>query len=165
MTARSVLVIVSALVVQVAIAAPLSPGGHPPELLLLVAVLVGLVAGPARGAGVGFGCGIAMDLVVRTPFGLWGLALTLAGWAAGHLRDRLHGIGRLGVPVLAAGLSTGGILLLLALGGLIGQDALVRGSIGATLSAVAVLHLLLAPLALPVVRWAELDESERRGRR
>ena len=55
-----------------------------PDFMMLLAVCAGFVAGPDKGAVVGFAAGLVSDLFLQsTPFGLSALAACLAGFVVG----------------------------------------------------------------------------------
>ena len=58
------------------------------DALLILAVAAGVVSGTERGATVGFCCGLALDLMVTTPFGLGAVSYLVAGAMAGAIRPR-----------------------------------------------------------------------------
>ncbi|MCB0972695.1 MAG: rod shape-determining protein MreD, partial [Acidimicrobiales bacterium] len=68
--ARGSLLIVGALTLQVCLFSRFSFDGARPDVMVLVAVMAGLVAGPDRGAILGFAAGLAFDVVLTTPLGL-----------------------------------------------------------------------------------------------
>jgi rod shape-determining protein MreD len=81
---RFALVLFTALVLQAAVMADLLAFGQFGDLLLAVAIAAGLVAGPDRGATLGFVTGLAYDLlVVDTPFGLSALVYAVVGYGVG----------------------------------------------------------------------------------
>ena len=82
---RAVVVVVVALLLQIAFVADLRVAGAVGDLLLVVVVAAGLTGGAERGAFYGFGAGVAYDLVLDTPFGLSALTYALVGYAVGLL--------------------------------------------------------------------------------
>ena len=67
---RAAAVVLTALVLQASLFARFSFEGARPEVLVLVALMAGFVAGPDDGAVMGFAAVLAFDIVVKTPFGL-----------------------------------------------------------------------------------------------
>ena len=63
-------VVLVALVLQVCLFSRFSYEGARPDVMILVAIAAGLVAGAERGALVGFVAGLAYDVVLTTPLGL-----------------------------------------------------------------------------------------------
>jgi rod shape-determining protein MreD len=150
---KTALVVLSALVLQASVAANVRPFGRTPELLVLLAVAGGMVGGAERGAIVGFFCGIAMDLVVQTPFGLWALTATLIGWATGHIHGRAVAgpIFRSATAVMA---TAAGLVGFVVLGALLGQEGLFDLPLVRIVVVVSLLNGLLAPFAVRSLRWS-----------
>ena len=117
-----------------------------PDLLMLLAVCAGFVAGPDTGAVVGFAAGLVSDLFLQsTPFGLSALAACLAGFVVGWagtevLRSRLFM-----VPLVAAGGTALGVVLFVVVGYLVGQSQLMAGG-GHWLAGVALVEACYAAL-------------------
>ena len=76
-------VVLVALVLQVCLFSRFSYEGARPDVMILVAIAAGLVAGAERGALVGFVAGLAYDVVLTTPLGLSALVYCLVGYAVG----------------------------------------------------------------------------------
>lgn len=120
--ARLSLVLVVVLTIQTTWLADLRPFGVTGDLLLLVAVAAGLVAGPERGAVVGFIAGMAMDLVLLTPFGLSALTYLAVGYVVGTVHA---GVLRSApwIPIVVAFVaSVVGVVFYVILGQLVGQQ-------------------------------------------
>jgi rod shape-determining protein MreD len=153
---RLPVLLIAALVVQTAVLVRLRILGVMPDLLLLVAIAGGVVGGPARGAAVGFGAGIGLDVFLYSPFGLSALVYALIGHAvgvaqAGMLRWAWY------VPAATALVaSAAGTLVYVTLNAVLGQRVVV-GSVPATVVVVAAVNAILAPLAVTAVRWALPD--------
>lgn len=80
---RTAVLIFGALLLQV-MTSELELDGAIAEVLLLVPLAAGSLAGPDRGATFGFAAGIVYDLVLPdTPFGLSALVYAVVGYAAG----------------------------------------------------------------------------------
>ena len=90
-TVRTGVVLVTALLLQVAVVPWLTIAGVQVDLLLLVTLAAGLSGGPERGARVGFVAGILWDLVVVGPFGLSALTYCLAGYFVGSAQRSVVG--------------------------------------------------------------------------
>lgn len=80
---KSVLVLLSALLLQLSIVSDLRMFGAVGDLLLLVTIATGLVDGADRGATMGFAAGLLYDLVLDTPFALSALTYALVGYGVG----------------------------------------------------------------------------------
>jgi rod shape-determining protein MreD len=152
---RIVLVLLVALVVQVAILDQITLFGAHADLFIVIVVVAGLVGGPGIGAGVGFVAGLFADLVVITPYGLSPLCFSIAGFGIGLLRSIPSGRDTPSVDFAACVAGTAATTLLFAVvGALVGQPDML----GATAAyAVVVTSLGALVLAWPVRRvvvWA-----------
>lgn len=166
------LVMVGAIVVQAAVAPQLRVLGVTPAILVLMAIAGGALAGPDRGAVIGFASGVGMDVLVQTPFGLWALTGTLLGWGVGHLHGRLVTPGRLSRAVSAALGTAAGVAIFVLFGSLLGQEHLFALPVGRLIVGLAIANVVLMPVAAAAMRWAldiELPGARRaertRGRR
>lgn len=81
--ARVTLVCFVALVLQVTVAAQLPIAGASVDVVLAATIAAGLARGPEAGAGVGFGCGMVIDLLTAGPVGLTSLVFTVVGYGVG----------------------------------------------------------------------------------
>ncbi len=155
---RTAVVLVGALVVQVAIVPHLAVGGHVVDVMLLMAVVSGLIAGPDRGLVVGFMAGLGTDLIVGTPFGLWTLVGCLMGFGVGTVYGRFVEGGRIvRIFTVMLALATG-TALFVVIGRLLGQEFLGEVDLIPILLTVSVGGAILAPLAIRALAWAfEMD--------
>ena len=155
-------VVVTALLLQSTIFARVSLLGARPELMYLLTVLTALLEGPASGAVVGFGSGMAQDFLLNAPKGITALTLTLMGYAVGTVRQYIVSPSALVPVVIVAGGTAVGLMF----------NGLVKLLLG-QLSAgwwfqfrIAVLaaayNAVLTPFVFPVVR--RLAESSRAKR-
>lgn len=151
---RVVLVIASVLTAQFALAPSLTLFGVTPDLLLLTAIAGGMVGGAERGAAIGFGAGLAMDLIVETPFGLWTFTSCLLAWLVGQLHGQVLVAGPLLRWVTALWASAAGLVLFVAAGLIIGQEYLAEVPLVKVVVVVSVLNAFLIPFAVRVMRWA-----------
>jgi rod shape-determining protein MreD len=94
----SVLALIAAAIVQVALAPHLAIGPVVPNFLLLVVVTLALTQGPNAGCAVGFFAGLLLDLLGAGPIGLWALVFCVVGYLAGMLEANLFAQGWL-MPV------------------------------------------------------------------
>ncbi len=158
--ARLSLVLVVVLTVQTTWLADLRPFGVTGDLLLLLAVAAGLVAGPERGAVVGFIAGMAMDLVLLTPFGLSALTYLAVGYVVGTVHA---GVLRSApwIPVVVTFVATAvGVVFYVVLGQLVGQQF----RLPYLPRIVAVTSVMNAVLVFPlmwVVAWVERAAPDR----
>jgi rod shape-determining protein MreD len=129
-----------------------------PDLMLLIAVCVGLVGGAEQGAVVGFGAGLLADLFLQTtPFGLSALAYCLIGFAVGALRGGMLREGWLIAPLVAFAASAAGVGVFVGAGVTVGQSQLTQGGavvIAETAAIVGAMNALLAVPAARLVAWA-----------
>jgi rod shape-determining protein MreD len=154
-TARLATVLLMAAVLQYSVLSTIRVGGVAPDLLLVMAIAAGVVAGDERGAVTGFASGVAMDLIMPgRPFGLSVLTFTLVGFLVGRYQ---HAASNRSTPavVLTAGLATvlavgGYVSLARVLGGVDLLDG--RFLIVAVVSAMWSMALVLPVSA--VIRWA-----------
>lgn len=158
--AKAGLVLVLVLVLQTALVADLPIFGVTADAVILVPVAAGLTVGPERGAVAGFVAGLAFDLLVQTPFGLYALAYCLVGYGVGAFQSGVLRASRL-LPIVAAmaggALGTGFWVLAATV---VGEEGLFDGELLRILAVVAVVAGLLVLPALRLARWVE-DEGDR----
>lgn len=161
------LLVITALVIQLTVLAPLPlPLGGTPDLVLLVVVSFGLAHGPNTGMGVGFGAGLLVDLVPPSdsPAGLWALVLCVIGLLAGLASDETDR-SALAPLVAVFGLAVVEVLAFAGLSSLLGSPRVTWSSLfGITLSTAAY-TVVLAPFVVPLInrltRRMESDASTR----
>jgi rod shape-determining protein MreD len=159
---RTGIVLVFALLLQVAVMPWLTIRGVQLDLLLLVALAAGLTGGPERGARVGFVAGIAWDLVVDGPFGLSALAYCLAGYFVGSAQRSVVGP-TWWAPIPSAALAAGGATAFYAvIGAGLGHQQWVDGH---TVEIVLIVAFGAALLVLPAMRILAWTEGESLGLR
>lgn len=154
----SVLLVV-AVVLQQTVLDPVRLHGAHADLLVLVEVAAGYVAGPDRGAGVGFATGLVADCFLPTPFGLSALVGCLLGWAAGLVGTALQGAGLRGsawwpapaVLALGAAAGTTGYAIVDTL---LGAPRLLTAYLPAAVVMTAIGGAVLGPLVVVATRWA-----------
>jgi rod shape-determining protein MreD len=154
------LVVILVLTVQTTWLAELRPFGAPGDLLLLLAIAAGMAGGPVRGATVGFVAGMAMDLVLLTPFGLSALTYLAVGYAVGTIHD---GVLRSApwIPVVVAFLaSIAGVVFFVVLGQLVGQQFRLP-ELTRVVAVTAVLNAVLVVPALFLTGWIEKAAPDR----
>ena len=154
------LVVVLLLTLQTTWMADLRPFGTPGDLLLLLTVAAGMASGPVRGATVGFVAGLAMDLVLLTPFGLSSLAYLAVGYAVGTIHD---GVLRSApwIPVVVAFVvSALGIGFYVVLGQLVGQQFRLP-DLPRVILVTSMINAVLIHPATIVTRWIEKAAPDR----
>jgi rod shape-determining protein MreD len=153
---RVLLLIVGAAVLQGPVFDRMQVERAHPDVLLLLPVIAGLVAGPGEGAWVGFLAGLVADLPLPTAFGLSALVFTLTGFAVGSIVQALIE-GPLWVVPLTGAVGTAiGELLSVAMATVTDQSVVLRDP-KAVIYVIGVVSVANAVLAVPVafaMRWA-----------
>ncbi|HTZ09792.1 MAG TPA: hypothetical protein VMB72_11995, partial [Acidimicrobiales bacterium] len=129
-------------------------GAAHPDVLLLLPVAGGYVAGPERGGAFGFVTGLVADLFLPTPFGLSALVGCLVGFGTGVATQGLVRTSWWLPPVVGAVATAVGTAAYAILGGVLGDPAMLRVYLAPALVAGVPAAVILA---LPVVRlvgWA-----------
>ena len=159
-TLRAAAMLLFVLVIQSAVVSELHVFGVHGEIVLLVPIAAGLTVGPDRGAVAGFIAGIAVDLLVTTPFGLSALTYSLVGYGVGAFQAGVLRSSR-SLPIVAA---VGGTALGIVFFGLaatvVGEEGLLRGELARIVLVSSTLNGLLVLPALRLARWVEAP-SER----
>ncbi|MCU1489735.1 MAG: rod shape-determining protein [Acidimicrobiaceae bacterium] len=151
---RLALLLIAALVLQVAVVDQVLVAGDHADLMVLLAAAGGLVGGPQRGAVVGFCTGLFADLVLPTPYGLSLLTFVLLGFVAGLVRNSTAGRDSPGSTVLLCVIGGAvGTLGFAVIAALVGQPGMLRQATLAV-AIVTVGGLVLAWPALRAVSWA-----------
>ena len=148
------LVMVLALVLHTSVLSYFRPAGVAPDLMLLLAIVVGIVGGPSRGAVLGFTSGLALDLFLQTPLGLSALVFSLVGYGVGSVQS---GILRSSwwIPLATAfGASVMGEVLYAVSAAVVGHPQLLNLNLLLIVAVVGALNAVLSPVALRVVSWA-----------
>ena len=158
---RAAGVVFMALLLQVSLFARFSFEGARPEILVLVALMAGFVAGPEDGAIVGFAAGLALDVVVQTPFGLSALVYTVAGYATGSLTSSVLRSAWWIASVVAAVGSAAVMLVYALVGAVLGEPTLTGPSLATIVVVVSAVNAALAPLAALALRWARTEDVDR----
>jgi rod shape-determining protein MreD len=149
---RGALVIVVALVAQIAIVADLRVVGAVGDLMLLVTVAAALTGGPDRGATYGFVAGLAFDLVLDSPFGLSALTYAVIGYGVGLVCVGLFRPTGWWTPAVAAAAALVATAFYTGVGHLIGTPY-PWGDLPAITAAVALWNAALVLPAMAVMRW------------
>ena len=151
---RSLLVIALVLVVQVSLLDLVTIGGAHPDAMMVLAAAGGYWAGPERGARFGFVTGLAIDLLLPTPFGLTALVGCLVGYLTGTATAGLVRGSRWLPPVVLAAATAAGISGYAVVGTVLGQSDLVGAYLPAALAVAVPAAVVLALPELRLVRWA-----------
>ncbi len=157
---RFAVVLICALVFQVTVLDQIVILGAHPDVMVLIPAAAGLVAGPERGAVVGFVTGLVADLVVSLPFGLSALTFTLVGFGVGLLgmipASRNDASARFGCCVAAAALGTALYALFAAL---VNQSGVLGSTAAAAVLVVTLGALVLAYPVIAILGWVLADTS------
>lgn len=158
---RTLVVVAIALLVQVTVILDIRIDGASPEVMFLLPIAAGIVAGPIEGATVGFVAGIAADLLTPTPLGMTALVGTLVGFAVGAISGGVVRDLR-GLPTLVAlGASVVAVMLYAVLGAVLGESQFLHVDLAVVVAVVAVANAILAGVSVRVMRWALAPSVER----
>ncbi len=158
---RVPLVVVTSVLIHTAVTSQLRIGDTSPDLLILLPVTAGMVAGRSIGAAMGFGTGMALDLFLTSPFGLSALVYCLLGYLVGAFQGGLVAVSPSVTALAALAASAVGVLLYAASSAVLGQPVAVDRLV-TVVGLVSVVNALASPLALRVTRWALVDRSRSR---
>jgi rod shape-determining protein MreD len=148
-------VLLTALLFQVAVVNPLDlPVGHP-DLVVLSVVALALAAGPTWGTVVGFAAGLAVDVVPPADHALGRLAMAyaLVGYAAGLVED-VEERSVVTTVAVVAGASAAVVLIFAGVGALLGDPRVDASSVANSLVATILYDVILAPFVVPLVSGA-----------
>ena len=151
---RVALVLLTASVLEQGLASAVRIDGVAADVLLLVAVSAGIVAGPDLGAVVGFFAGLTLDLLIPAPLGIAALSYCLSGYAVGLLGRSSVRSGRWQSPALAAAGSALGIVLYVLVSRTVGRTGLLNTHLIAVVAVVSLVNAVLSPWSTRVLRWA-----------
>jgi len=158
---RIAAVVLGALVLQATLLSRFSYEGARPDVMILLAVVAGYLAGPERGAIVGFAAGMSLDMLLSTPMGLSALVYTVVGYGTGTVTAGAVRNSRW-IPVVVAAVGSGLAMILYALAGtVLGEPTLDGPSLVAIVVYVAAVNAVLAPLAVKALGWAITPDRER----
>jgi rod shape-determining protein MreD len=153
--ARLLLVVVLALVVQVAILDNITLLGAHPDVMVLLAAAAGIAQGPGRGAIAGFVAGIAADLVLSSHFGLSALTFTLVGFSTGLVRPTLAARDSdTSQAVACIGAAAAGTILFAIIGTIAGTHGLIGAATAEAVLSVTLGAVVLCYPSLRLMRWA-----------
>ncbi len=158
--AKTAAVVLGALVLQLSLFSRFSYEGARPDLMVLVAVAAGVVAGREQGAGVGFAAGLAIDLFLATPLGLSALVYTVIGYAAGGAGSTVVRTSRWITPLLVGGVSGAAMVAYALVGAVLGEPTLEGPPLTAIVVVVAGLNAVLATPAVRAMRWARAEHAD-----
>ncbi|MEO5876561.1 MAG: rod shape-determining protein MreD [Streptosporangiaceae bacterium] len=159
---RSFVILIAAIVLQVAVANRLPlPGAVTPDLVMLTVVALALFNGEAVGMVAGFGAGLLVDIVPPADhtLGMYALVYCLIGYACGLASDEMDRSQTLPFVVVAGGALAGNLLY--ALVGVLLGDPRAGWPLVSRMVPLAVLYNVLAS---PFVVWGVLKLSRRSNR-
>jgi rod shape-determining protein MreD len=151
------LLIVTAAILQRGLFSQLRIEGAVPDVLLVLAVAAGLAGGADRGASVGFASGLALDLMLTTPFGLAAVSYLVAGVVAGWVETATVRSARWLTMAVGAVSAVIGVLVFALLGTLLGRSDLLESGLPSVCIVVAVSTAVLVLPAVRMCRWADKD--------
>jgi rod shape-determining protein MreD len=143
-------VLLVAVVLQATVVARLPLPGAPPDLVLVVVVAVGLLAGPRAGLATGFAAGLLADLTADHAAGRLAAAYLLAGGTAARIGNDLDS--RVAVPALAG--AAGALVAVTgyaAEGVLLGDPRVSGGAFVRSVVSVVPYCAALTPVVVPAV--------------
>jgi rod shape-determining protein MreD len=159
---RYALLIVTAAILQKAIFSQLRIDGAVADALLVLAVAAGVVSGTERGATVGFFSGLALDLMVTTPFGLGAICYLAAGAMAGVLETAIVRSARWLTAAIGAVSAVFGVGLFALVGTLLGQSQMIGRHLLVVMGVVGVTTAILVLPFARACRWADKDADHLR---
>ncbi len=148
----TIVVIVTALLLQSTLFWELKLLGVRPELMYLITIVIAILEGPNEGAITGFAAGLAQDFLLNQPKGITALTLTLVGYAAGLARQYIVSPSPL-LPMILVGVGTAaGIAFYQVVAFLLGQlEETFSYAIRVTLLT-ALYNAILTPIVYPLLR-------------
>jgi rod shape-determining protein MreD len=161
---RLALLIFALLIVQSTIMLSIRIDGVHPDLLWLLPITAALLDGPETGAIVGFWSGLALDLILPTPFGLSALVGCILGYAVGSATKAVDERAIWLLPVAAVIGSVAADMLFAVLGGIFGQEEMVQINFLALFFVIAVSSLVLVIPVNWMMRWALFPDGSRSSR-
>ena len=142
------------IVVQLTVFVDVRVADVAPELLALVAVLAGFLAGPERGATVAFGAGLLWDIWLPTPLGLAAMTFATVAFAIGSIEAGMFSDTRGQVSGLAFLGTFASVIGYALLGEIVGQRGLVDVELLRVALVAGALNAVIAPVMVRPLRWA-----------
>jgi hypothetical protein len=147
-------IVVVGIVLQVSVLDDITIFGAHADCMIVIAAAGGIVAGPSRGAMIGFVAGCFSDLAVSLPFGFGPLTYVLVGFGASYLLRAASGrdlpVAELSTTVVCA---AAGIVLYALFASAVGQPGMLGPAVGRAVIVVGVGALLFGFAALRAIRW------------
>lgn len=151
---RVAVLTVLVLLLQWTIGLDIRVAGVHPNFMILLPVAAAMSSGPIEGAVAGFIAGMAVDLLLPTPFGLSALVWCLVGYAVGAATGELTRQVWWFRPAVALAASAIAVMLYAVLGAVLGQDQFLHVDLVAVVAVVSVGNAVLAAPAVAVLRRA-----------
>ena len=150
--AVAAVLVVAALVLQVAIFPHLAWEGIVPNFCLLIVVAAALVRGPSFAATLGFFAGLMLDLAPPADHvaGRWALALVVVGYVAGLMRQETRAAASTVVATVAVASFVGTSVYALT-GVVLGDSVGGSGDLVRVIVVALLWDVLLTPLVVPGV--------------
>jgi rod shape-determining protein MreD len=149
--ALAMLWLVTAISLQGALLSRLTFLGPHPDLVLVVVLSIAMYDGPLAGAVCGFAAGFAVDLLSDHVLGVGALALCLAGWATGTVRDYYDRFSATTPIVIVAIGSAGATLFLGGVLKLLGDPRITWSGLAADVPRIALYDAVLTPFVFAAV--------------
>ena len=150
---RLLMVGLPVLALQTTFFADVRVAGVAAQVMLLLAVAAGVAGGPERGVFAGFVLGLLFDLVLTSPLGLTALVYGFAAFLAGYINSLTVEHPWWLVMVVVGAASALATVAHPVLAQLVGVEGWVSARLVRITIVVSLVNALLAPLAVPVMRW------------
>jgi rod shape-determining protein MreD len=137
--------------------------GLHPDIVWLLPITAALLDGPETGMLVGFGSGLAFDLVLPTPLGLGALVGCLLGYSVGVSTAAVDRRAVWLKPVAALIGCVSADMLFAVLGAIFGQQQMVQINFLSLFVVVAASSVILVLPVSRLMRWALQAEGNRRS--
>jgi len=129
------------------------------DLLLVLAIAAGMQSGIVLGAIVGFACGLSLDLMTITPFGLGAISYLAAGAVGGALEQATVHAARWLTATVSLLSTVSALVLFAVLGSILGRNDLLTGHLAVVIAVVGITNALLIFPTLRFCRWVDPEES------
>ncbi|MGH2630904.1 MAG: rod shape-determining protein MreD [Actinomycetota bacterium] len=148
----TIVIVVTALLLQSTLFWQLKLLGVRPELMYLVTIVVAILEGPQEGAITGFVGGMAQDFLLNQPKGITALTLTLLGYAAGLARQYIVSPSPLLPTILVAVGTAAGVAFYQVVAFLLGQLEEPFATAARVTFLTALYGAILTPILYPLLR-------------
>jgi len=157
---RLAIVLVVGLTVQLTVFVDVRVAGVAPELLALVAVSAGFVAGSQRGPVVGFLSGLLWDVYLPTPLGVAAVVFASVAYGVAMFSEGLFRDSRAQMAAILGLASTVCVIGYALLGSIVGGSGLLSFGLLGIAVVVGLVNALLSPIAALMVAWALDGEAQ-----